>query len=116
MFSPNFFHGFFSVEKENKLFIRPNLWKKLCLDQYKVYFLFQLLKLRNIRKINWGKQDWWFNVMNKIHTLKKEMKVKNILELRKNAVPTKKLICPRMLRNILAKISLKYRKYATQLT
>ena len=29
---------------------------------------FKLLKLRKIRGKNWGKQDWWFDVTNKIHT------------------------------------------------
>ena len=35
------------------------------LDQWKVYFLFQLIKLRKIRGKNWGKQNWLFDVTNK---------------------------------------------------
>ena len=31
---------------------------------------FKLLKLRKIRGKNWGKQDWWFDVTNKIFKTK----------------------------------------------
>ena len=40
--------------------------KKPILDQLKICFLFQLLKLRKFRGKNWGKQDSWFDVTNKI--------------------------------------------------
>ena len=55
---PNFFHLFFSalaVEKENKLFIVPKQVFFSVLDQWKVCFLFQLLKLRKIHGKNGGK-------------------------------------------------------------
>ena len=47
-------------------FNEPKTEKKPVWDQSKVFFLFQLLKLRKIRGKNWGKQDWWFDVTNKI--------------------------------------------------
>ena len=66
---PNFFHAFFSVWKRKQ----TSYWSSKTvffsvLNQWTVCFLFQLLKLRN-RKIcgnNWGRQDWLFDVMNKV--------------------------------------------------
>ena len=71
----SFFPQFFSVwgvEKENKLFIGAKLRKKTVLDQWKVCFLFQLLKLRKIWWKFFGKTRLvvcWFDVTNKIYIL-----------------------------------------------
>ena len=50
-----------------------NLCYSLVLDikppNYASYFFFWLLKLRNIHGKNWGKQDSWFDVTNKIFLL-----------------------------------------------
>ena len=64
-FFPRFFLSFSSWKRKQTFY-----WFKTgifsVLDQWKDCFLFQLLKLRKIRRKNWGKQDWWFDVTNKI--------------------------------------------------
>ena len=58
----------FHVKKESKL-STAKTEKNPVLDQPKVCFLFQLLKLRKIRGKNWGRQNWlfyWFDVTKKM--------------------------------------------------
>ena len=65
---PNFFQEFFSVlavEKENKLFVGPKL-KKTWLGTIKSLFSFSTAKTEKNWWKNWGKQNWWFDVTNKI--------------------------------------------------
>ena len=69
LFSPILSTEFFSawkVEKENYLFIDPKQVSLKILDQWKGFFLFQLVKLRKICGKNWEKQDWWFDVTKNI--------------------------------------------------
>ena len=65
---PKFFHKCFSVlsswRREQAFHWYKNEKKPFCTN--KKFFLFQLLKLRKMYGNNWGKQNWWFDVMNKI--------------------------------------------------
>ena len=72
---PIFFYEIFSVEQLKKitnfLLVQNSFFS--VLDQWKVCYLFQLLKLRKIRGKNWGKQKlffWWIDVTNKTIFLK----------------------------------------------
>ena len=54
------------LEKQNKTIIGSKQVFSV-LDQWKVHFLFQLLKLRKIYGKIGGKQIWCFDITNKIH-------------------------------------------------
>jgi hypothetical protein len=61
---PKFFYQFFSVsvvKKENKLFIGTKP-RKTCFGPIKSLFSFSTAQAEK----NWGKQDWWFDVTNRI--------------------------------------------------
>ena len=67
LFSP-IFSQFQHLKK--KLFVGPKqVFSKFWTNE-KFVFVFQLLKLRKNHGKNWGKQDWWFDVTNRINASK----------------------------------------------
>ena len=63
LFSPIFstnFSQFQQLKRKQTFYLSKTDFFFFILDQWKVWFLFQQLKLRKIRGKYWGKQDSWF--------------------------------------------------------